>query len=97
MHIKRHRLASLIVVLAVSLASMPMYAGSGASRGNNADRFIARPEYISRDKAASIAKNATGGRVLSVERKGRQYRVKVLLKGERVRTLRIDARTGKLK
>ena len=85
------------MTLAVSLASMPVYAGSGSSRGDKTDRFIARPEYISRDKAASIAKDATGGRVLSVERKGKNYRVKVLLKGERVRTVRIDARTGKLK
>lgn len=97
MRIKRHSCASLIVALAVSLFAMPVIAGSGSPRGDNSDRFIARPEYISRDEAASIAKEATGGRVHSVERKGRSYRVKVLLKGERVRTVRVDARTGKLK
>ncbi|HJP04046.1 MAG: PepSY domain-containing protein [Gammaproteobacteria bacterium] len=97
MPIKRHSWLLLIVALTVSLASMPLNAGSGSARSANKDRFIARPESISRDEAASIAKEATGGRILSVERKGNSYRVKVLLKRERVRTVRIDARTGKLK
>jgi uncharacterized membrane protein YkoI len=50
---------------------------------------------ISRERAAAIAREATGGRVLSVDLQGgRSWRVKVLLNGERVRTVTIDARTG---
>jgi uncharacterized membrane protein YkoI len=53
--------------------------------------------HISRDQAAAIARDATAGRVLKVELKGNTYHVKVLLAGERVRTVRIDARTGQVR
>jgi uncharacterized membrane protein YkoI len=64
--------------------------------------LIAEPPSasISRDEAAAIAQARTGGRVLSVdlENGGRPwYRVKVLIAGERVRTVGVDARTGRLR
>ena len=55
---------------------------------------------LSRKEAADIARSHTGGRVLSVELRGDGqpwYRVKVLVSDERVRTLRIDARTGSIR
>jgi len=52
---------------------------------------------ISPDRAAAIARNAVGGRVLRVELSGNRYRVKLLVDGERVRTVQVDARTGQLR
>ena len=62
--------------------------------------WVAARGSIGRDEAAATARSATGGRVLSVDpqqRRGRTiYRVKVLLKGGRVRVLNIDGQTGEL-
>lgn len=55
------------------------------------------PVRISPDRAAAIARNAVGGRVLKVELSGGRYRVKLLVGGERVRTVEVDARTGQLR
>lgn len=99
---ERLGVATLIALtLAVSLASAPLHAdprqpqpgGIRYAQGKDRDSGT---ETISRDRAAEIARNAAGGRVLSVKLKGGTYRVKMLLDGERVRTVRIDARTGKL-
>ena len=52
---------------------------------------------ISEQQAAAAAKRATGGKVLSVKlQKGNQpvYRVKVLLDSKRVKTVKVDARSG---
>ncbi len=48
------------------------------------------------DAAAAAVAEATGGRVLSVRRKGEYYRVKVLTEGGRVRVYRVDARSGRI-
>lgn len=56
---------------------------------------------ISADRAAAIAAEATGGRVLSVDRQagddGVVYRVKVLMSDGRVRVIRIDGASGRIK
>ena len=55
---------------------------------------------ISSDRAAAIAREATGGRVLSVRLTGNGrpwYRVKVLTRSGRVRTVGVDARSGALR
>ena len=72
----------------------PGYAGNHSTANS-----LQRPQSdgISRERAASIAADATGGRVLSASRKGNTYLVKVLLDGERIRTVRVDARTGKVR
>ncbi len=85
------------LTLVVSLASTAAHAQSGLIHINKPRFFIAQSVLISREKAASIAKQTTGGRVLEVKLKGNKYHVKVLLNGERIRTVRIDARTGQLK
>lgn len=61
-------------------------------------RLAQQGSDIGRDGAASAARRATGGRVLSVSSEDRHgqrvYRVKVLLPGGRVRVVRVDAQTG---
>ena len=58
-----------------------------------------RESLISRDRAAAVARSATGGRVLKVQLKRGdrpQYVIKMLLDGKRVRQVAVDARTGTL-
>ena len=50
---------------------------------------------IGRDDAAAVAQRATGGRVLSVEKAGGAWRVKVVTARGEVRVILIDAATGK--
>ena len=50
---------------------------------------------ISRDDAAAVAQRATGGRVLSVDRAGGAWRVKVVTARGEVRVILIDAASGK--
>ncbi len=60
-------------------------------------RYLAqRGGDIGEDAAAEQARRATGGRVLSVRKGNRSYRVKVLLPGGRVRTVAVDSRSGRL-
>jgi len=57
-------------------------------------------ESLSADRAAEIARAATGGRVLSVDRRGNGrpwFRVKILIDGERVRYVAVDAVTGRIR
>lgn len=63
-------------------------------------QLVQRDDLISRDRAADIARSRTGGRVLRVDlRNGDRpwYRVRVLIDGEHVRTVAIDARSGRLR
>lgn len=46
---------------------------------------------VSRDEAAAAAQRATGGRVLSVERAGSSWRVKVVTPDGQVRVIVVDA------
>lgn len=81
----------LAITAALSLLAAPVYGGDHKRQSNGSKSLVAG---ISADRAASAARNATGGRVLKVERKGSEYQVRVLLDGERVRNVRVDARTG---
>lgn len=85
--------ALLAIVAAASVAVAPVY---GKDHKRNLQRTQAAQADISADRAASIARDKTGGRVLKVERKGSVYQVRVLLDGERVRNVRVDARTGRV-
>lgn len=51
---------------------------------------------ISRDDAAAVAQRASGGRVLSVERVGAAWRVKVVTAKGEVRVIMVDAATGRV-
>ena len=50
---------------------------------------------VSRDGAAAAAQQVTGGRVLSVERAGAAWRVKVVTASGEVRVVMINAATGR--
>ncbi len=52
---------------------------------------------VGRDDAARIAGDQTGGRVLSVERQGNTWRVKVLKKNGEVVILQVDAGNGEVR
>jgi uncharacterized membrane protein YkoI len=91
---ERRGVAALIALtLAVSLAAGPVHGKDHKRRGQRTQ--LAQAE-ISADRAAAIARNATGGRVLKVQRKNGVYQVRVLLDGERVRNVSVDARTGRV-
>lgn len=90
---RRCVVALLAIAAAASLAAAPAYSGEH-KRHSNGDSLVAG---ISSDRAASIARNATGGRVLKVNRKGGVYQVRVLVDGERVRNVTVDARTGQVR
>ena len=77
----------------MSLTAAPVYGGGHKHRSHRTQ--LAQSE-ISSDQAAAIARRATGGRVLKVKRKGGVYQVRVLLDGERVRNVSVDARTGRV-
>ncbi len=84
------------LILCLSVALLPVQA---QSRGAQFQRVQAPAVKISRDEAAAIARDATGGRVLKVQLNGGGrpvYRVKVLVAAERVRVIRIDATSGRL-
>lgn len=92
-------LAARMVVMALALGLAPAAAGDdgGAFRLAEAGDDT---ERVSRDRAAEVARAATGGRVLRVEleRNGEPwYRVRVLIDGERVRSVAVDARTGRIR
>lgn len=91
------RAAVTVLVMLAALSMMP----AGAA-GFSAVRLAQAQEadLISADRAAEIVRSATGGRVLAVERRRNDrpwYRVKVLVEGERVRYVAVDARTGRIR
>jgi uncharacterized membrane protein YkoI len=91
---ERPGVAALIALTAAGfLAAAPAHGGPHKGRSNGAESSQA---VISADRAAAIARSATGGRVLNVQRRGAVYRVRVLLDGERVRNVSVDARTGRV-
>ena len=88
--------AFIAIILAMSLVSAPVNAGPRYAQAQTEQAADVR---ISRDQAAAAARKATGGLVLKVKLEGKNkaiYRVRVLLEGERVRTVRVDARTGRV-
>ncbi|MDZ7748719.1 MAG: PepSY domain-containing protein [Halofilum sp. (in: g-proteobacteria)] len=91
--------ALLAAALALGLPVAPALSGHGPAAPLLAQSGQ-REQLISADQAAAAARRATGGRVLRVElhRGGRPwYRVKVLVDGERVRSVRVDARSGRVR
>ncbi len=61
-----------------------------------AQRDSIRNQGVSSGQAANIARNASGGKVLSVTPSGQYYQVRVLLDNGVVRTLYIERRTGRV-
>lgn len=93
---------TVLAVMLASLLALAPVSGPAEARSHFAQmhRVQADAVRLSRDEAAAIAQRRTGGRVLSVnlQRNGRPvYRVKLLIEGERVRTVAVDAQTGQLR
>jgi len=93
--------AGLLALLTLTVAG-PLTAidlGEGLLLAQSADRRAG--SLIGKDEAATIARAATGGRVLKVElnREGKHpwYRVKLLIDGARVRVVHVDAHSGQLR
>lgn len=66
-------------------------------RGARRGEAVTQGSLIPRDRAAAIARSATGGRVLNIQMMRGQrprYKIKMLLDGRRVRSLGIDAHSG---
>ena len=93
-------LVTLLLVSMPGLASQDRL-GLRADPVNTA-LVLAQSHDIGAKRAATVARNATGGRVLTVKRTRTQhsndtYQVKVLLKGGRMRILKVDAGNGNLR
>lgn len=90
------------VLLVLLLAALPLAEAPAAGLepvylvDNGSDDVV----RVTADRAAEIVRRQTGGRVLSVERRGNgrpAYRVKVLLDGQRIRYVVVDARSGRVR
>lgn len=94
----------MLTVLLTAVAAGPLGAQSRQGAAPPAEKAEPRRPAteiaISPGEAASIAAARTGGRVLDVKFQGGarpRYRVRVLLRGERVRTVTVDAVTGEFR
>jgi uncharacterized membrane protein YkoI len=82
----------------IALVLIGHLATAAAQAAPKTDREPPR-RGVSSDQAASTVRSVTGGKVLGVrggKQEGDNYSVKVLLPDGRVRTLRVDARTGQV-
>jgi uncharacterized membrane protein YkoI len=91
-------LASVVTLMLVAIQPISAVADSlRLAQNRNAPETT---QLISADRAAAIAQGQTGGKVLGVKlSNGKRpvYLVKILLNSKRVKTVRVDARTGKLR
>ena len=80
-------------LLAVLLMCLPWAAG--AAERESAQRTLAPQPNVSEDHAVDLVREEVDGRVLSVfpiDGGRRGYRVRVLLEGGRIETIRVDPR-----
>lgn len=89
-----------MMLVLLLLSALPVAPAHAADRDPVRLAQAEEADLISADRAAEIARSATGGRVLAVERRrdGRPwFRVKVLVDGERVRYVAVDAVSGRIR
>ncbi|MEZ5584964.1 MAG: hypothetical protein R3F37_21320 [Candidatus Competibacteraceae bacterium] len=87
-------IGGVILLLLVGHFALTTTAQAEAGQGREKQR-----QSVSSDQAASAVRSATGGKVLGVrggKRGGGSYSVRVLLPDGRVRTLSVDAQTGRV-
>ena len=99
---RRYPRLGFIVLLLLSTPALAALPGPGHWPVANSSLLLkVQNKDIGANGAARVVRKATGGRVLSVKRArgNRQgtYKVKVLLKGGRMRVLRVDAGSGALR
>ena len=100
MNIGTRLAATILLGIALGIASVSVEAGAHRRLVAQTGPDRSQAQLISADRAAAIARSATGGRVLSVNlsRGARPvYRVKIIMDSRRVRTVTVDARTGNLR
>lgn len=92
------RCAAIMLVVAVipgGAVALPAFMGANSV---SARMLVAQAEDIGEDKAADIAAQASGGRVLGVEwtetGPAAYYAVKVLLEDGVVKTIKVAAQSG---
>jgi hypothetical protein len=104
--LSRYTNLGLVTLLLVSMPALATQDRPGLRPAPvNTVLVLAQNHDIGAKRAATVARNATGGRVLTVKRtrtkhtKGANgaYQVKVLLKGGRMRILKVDAGNGNLR
>lgn len=90
--------ACLLAGMTLWMAAIPVEArreNRHDRRDEVQQREPVRRDGISLDEAVSRVRRETGGRVLSADARGDNYRIKVLLPNGAVRVVNVDARTGK--
>ncbi len=97
----RGSILSLIALLLLSTPGSALPSPGHWPAGGDARLRQVQNSDIGANGAAQAVRRATGGRVLAVTRvnsdSGAAYRVKVLLKGGRVRVLLVDAASGAIR
>lgn len=96
------RLRTCCVALAVVAVGLSCPSGATAAGGEAAHTPVAQSDTaVDEDRAAALAREATGGKVLSVRYSeaapGPAFLVKVLLQDGRVTVVTVDASTGALR
>lgn len=87
------------ILIAASLLPADFYLAARDWRVAQ-NNLAAEQRIISEQEAAAIASRSSGGKVLSVNLKNSKrpyYEVKVILDSKRVKTIRIDARSGQVR
>lgn len=79
---------SRLIMLALALAAAP------APAFTHDFVLLAQAARVSLAQAVDIAKNRTGGQVLSAQSEGGSYLIKVLTPSGEVLIVRVDAQTG---
>jgi hypothetical protein len=95
-----HRLAGLAAALFCALAPLGSWAAPAANPAPQVLRMAQAAEQVSLAEATRMVQERTGGQVLRAETKrdkGRAvHRIRVLTEDGRVRTVHVDAETGRM-
>ncbi len=76
--------------------SAPRKKGREQKNGRGSAPQALQGDRISPDAAADAARRATGGKVLGVRSSGDDYSIRVLTPSGRLRSVRVDARSGRV-
>lgn len=85
------------LLLIVAMGSAPPTVAKPQFKQAHGIHTLNKKHPISEAQAAKIAAQASGGKVLKVNRKDGRYRVKVLQPSGHVKNIVVDAKSGKVK
>jgi uncharacterized membrane protein YkoI len=98
--LKKYR--TCLLALSLLLVSLPPAAAPVSRTEGSVSALMLSQAHdgISADRAAVMVREATGGRILSVDKQEKKdvtvYRVKVLMADGRVRVIQVNATTGQI-